>query len=353
MDRRDLPQIGPLEVEPEAIEAHGEPLDGLLARLGAVVPDAQLSTGASGGAAVARGETPPMPGEGWRVLHTDRAVVLGAPIDDARRFWRLASLQQPSSQRPSSQQPNARFDLHPDRHPLRPSRAERGRGLVLRWPGVTTSAPDVDSLWIDIVNEGDAPWVPNGDGFHVAAAVVRPDRDRGVYFGFVAGHDGAFPLDPGEYGRVRAHFDQSSLDGLEPGEVEVHAWLIDLSIRTSEPLLVRVEPETIERRRNAVLDARPGPSRDAAEQTRTRIALLRTLVGAREMLPELIDALDGPGDREQGIARIAEVLGCTPDEARGVAAMPLARFGRAQRESMSAELRELEQVLGKLEERDR
>lgn len=335
MGLEDQPQIGSIVVAPEALAELGESLSTVLARFEAVAPT-PLTT--PEGAA-------PLPIEGWRVLHRDRGLVIGAPTDGTGRSWRIARVEPPSDDRPVG-----RVDIVPDELPLRPSQAERRRGLRLRWPEVTASAPDPERLWIDVVNDGDERWVPNGDGFHVAAAIVRPGND-GVGFAFVAGRDVACPLDPGDYARVRAHLDLNGLDRLEPGEYEVHAWLVDLSIRTEDPLRVRVSPETIARRRAAIA-ARPAPPtpHDQAAQLRTRISMLRALVAAREHLPELVElVLEHSGDSEQLTARIAELLGTTSIDATGITAAPLRRFAQPLAGHTETELRELEQMLGELE----
>ncbi|MFF2387905.1 hypothetical protein [Agromyces sp. NPDC058104] len=335
MDRRDLPQIGPVVVEREALAEAGEPLSAVLARFEVPAPTSDATPG---------GAVPP-PAEGWRVLHRDRGLVIGAPTDDTRRSWRIARVEPPSAERPVG-----RVDFSPDELPLRPSQAERGRGLRLRWPDVTSSAPDLERLWIDIVNEGDEPWMPDGDGFHVAAAIVRPGHE-GVGFAFVAGRDGACPLGSGDYARVRVHLDLNGLDRLEPGEYEVHAWLVDLSIRTEDPLRIELSPELIARRRAEVAarPASPAPH-DQAAHLRTRISMLRALVSARDHLPELAELVLGhSGDSEQLAARIAELLGSTTEDAMGITVAQLRRFAQPFAGHTETELRGLEQRLAELE----
>ncbi|MFF2494285.1 hypothetical protein [Agromyces sp. NPDC058064] len=335
MDPEDLPQIGPIAVAPAALAERGEPLSAVLARFEVAAPTSDATT--EGVAA--------LPAEGWRVLHRDRGIVIGAPADGTGRSWRIVRVEPVSAERPVG-----RVDIVPDELPLRPSQADRRRGLRLRWPEVTASAPDLERLWIDVVNDGGERWVPNGDGFHVAAAIVRPGHD-GVGFAFVAGRDAACPLGPGDYARVRAHLDLNGLDRLEPGEYEVHAWLVDLSVRTEDPLLILVSPDMIARRRAAIA-ARPAPPapHDQAARVRTRISMLSALVAARDRLPELAElVLEHSGDSEQLTVRIAELLGITKVDAAGITAVPLSRFAQPLAGRTETELRELEQMLGELE----
>lgn len=329
MDFRDMPQIGSLTVEPELVAGPGEPLEQLLARLGesgAPEVEAQRSI-----------EPQALPIEGWRTLTNDRDLVIGAPIGEDRGSWRVAHLTPASPAHP-----NGLLRIHPYVLPLRPSRSERARGLRLEWPEVTRSEPDLEHLWIDIVNDGDERWRPNGDGFHVAAGIVRSGRDETGY-AFVAGRDGAFPLDPGEYGRVRAHLDLGGLDGIEPGEVQVFAWLVDLSIRSVDPIRVRITPEMLERRRAAVA-ARP-PRHDVAAGRTSRIAMLRTVLTARKRLRDIVEILLEPStDRKHSVHRIADLLDCSLDDAQGIYSMSLQRFDLQHEDWALRELEELERM---------
>ncbi|MRG60114.1 hypothetical protein GE115_09555 [Agromyces sp. CFH 90414] len=331
MDFMDMPQIGPIDVEPDVIAAKGEPLDVLLARLGAPAPN-PVDNGPD--------DTEPVPSDGWRVLDDRHGFVLGAPADGDGARWRVARLDVSSDALAGG-----RLHVYPDQHALRPSRRNRGRGLELRWPEVTRSDPDLDHLWIDVVNTGDERWIPNGDGFYVTATLVGPGRDGGS-FAFVAGREGesAVPLDPGEHGRVRARLAMSGLDDLEPAEYEVHAWLMDLSIRTSEPLRVQLTPEWIARRRAEAAPRRPPP--DERAHLESRLAMLRAMVAARAQLPQIVELLLEPSpDRGASIDRIAELLGCSPADARGVYMMSLDRFDRHGPDRLAMELQQLERAL--------
>lgn len=327
MDQRDMPQIGSFAIEPDVMAAPGERLTDLLARLsGAFDID-----GASD-------ESQELPVDGWRTLSRKHGLLLGAPIDAEKTSWRVAHLEDAAPDRP-----NGRLRIHPNRLPMRPSRRERARGLSLRWPEVTTSEPDLDQLWIDIVNDGDQRWHPNGDRFHVAAAIARPGHD-GAGFALIAGRDGAAPLDPGEYARVRATLDPSGLDELEPGPHDVHAWLVDLSIRTLEPLRVEITPEALAKRRAAVAQRPPRP--DDAAGLRSRIAMLNTLLKARGRLREIVDILLEPSTRpEQSVDRVAALLGCSRADAQAVLSTGLRRFDIERDDRTARELAEVERAL--------
>lgn len=313
----------------------GERLEQLLARLGETGPADLAERPLDASQAV--------PAEGWRILDTQHGqLLLGAPEDEGRTHWRLAHLE-PAS--PTHL--NGLLRIHPDVFSLRPSQRERGRGLRLEWPAVVRSEPDLENLWIDIVNDGDERWRPNGDGFHVGAGIGRPGRE-GARFGFVGGRDTAFPLDPGDYGRVRANLDLGSLDGMEPGEAEVHAWLVDLSLRTIDPLRVQITSEMLERRRADVAAHPPRPD-DAGHATRQRIAMLRTVVTARGRLREIVEIILEPStDREQSIDGIAELLECSPGDARGIYSTSLQRFDLQHEDQVTSELQGLERSLREL-----
>lgn len=327
-----MPQIDSFTVKPDLVAAEGEPLKHLLARLGERGgPDVEED---------GSDESPVPPVEGWRTLQNDHGLLVGAPIDEDRSFWRIARLEHASPAHP-----NGLLRIHPDVLSLRPSQRERGSGLRLQWPAVTTSNPDLERLWIDIVNDGEERWLPDGDGFHVAAGFVRTGQIGAGLLAFVAGREGAFPLDPGEYGRVRAHLDLSGLDGMEPGEIEVHAWLVDLSIRTVDPLRIQITSEMLKHRRAAV-EARPPRPDDVAARQASRIAMLRTVLAARERLREIVEILlERSTDRKQTIDRIAELLECSPGDAQHIYSTSLQRFDLEHEDWIARELQELERTV--------
>ena len=231
----DQPQIGSITVDRGALSEHGTELASLLATL-----DLDVSTEAL------PHDTPP---SGWRVLtRLEYAIVLGSPVDDGTRWWRIAQVSPPRDGSP------ARVQVHPEPQALRPSRAERSRGLALRWPEVTRSEPDFDQLAVDVVNTGDERWRPDRDSFMVIGFITRPGNELGVgYFGFVGGGPSPFALDPGDYARVVVHLDGGQWKDLDPGRHEISATLIDLGVRTESPLEVeltarRPQPPTPDRR---------------------------------------------------------------------------------------------------------
>ncbi|PXA72164.1 hypothetical protein [Cryobacterium arcticum] len=241
----ERPQVGTISVDPGCLEQRGEDLDVLLADL--AVQDAERPPGT--------------PSVGWRVLdtHDGHSTTIGAPVDDDGQWWRVGQIQ-----RGSGEPVAATVWLHPSSQRRRPSRRDRAAGLVMRWPEVTRSAPDLDLLAIDIVNAGTARWHPQGDSFMVFAELRRPGGPAaGVYFGYVSGQSPAMPLDPGEYARVRVVIDAGQWDAALPGPIEVHAILLDLGLHADDPLTVTVTEQAIQdhlpKRRPPAPPAPPAP----------------------------------------------------------------------------------------------
>ncbi|WP_217576902.1 hypothetical protein, partial [Streptomyces sp. GbtcB7] len=108
---------------------------------------------------------------------------------------------------------------------LRGSYAERRRGLALRWPAGQRTDAGPDGFAIDIVNEGERRWEPDGDTFHVVGAVAGPGDPRVVMHWAASDGTPAVALDPGEYARVPVVIDRGSWAQLEPGEATLRAWL--------------------------------------------------------------------------------------------------------------------------------
>ena len=229
---RDQPQIGRITVDRSALS---EPGAGLADALGAL--EFAVST---------EGVPTDAPASGWRVIaRTEYSVVLGAPVDDRSRWWRIAQVAVP---RDGSRA--ADVHVHPDPQPLRSSRAERRRGLVLRWPETTRSEPDFDRLALDVVNAGEHRWRPDGDSFIAIGFIARPNGEPGPgSFALVGGGSPSFALDPGEYARVAVSLGANQWEGLEPGRHEISATLMDLDVRTEPALDVQLTAELIERHR--------------------------------------------------------------------------------------------------------
>lgn len=225
------PQIGKLSVDADALGLPGEELEAFLRRFTVEEPDPQMLVS--------------VPERGWRILDRPAfgGVVIGAPVDAGGTGWRIGHIS------PGRGTSRDRLAMYREVQALRPSRAERRGGLVLRWPETTRSEPDVDALAIDIVNTGSERWRPADDSFHIVGSLRVPgEPDPTFYYAYVGGTHPALPLDPGEYARTRVAVESSIWNDLEPGIHEVLAMLTDLGLR-SEPLMVEITAETIAVRR--------------------------------------------------------------------------------------------------------
>ncbi|HEY9366620.1 MAG TPA: hypothetical protein VIP55_08310 [Agromyces sp.] len=322
----DQPQIGRITVDRAALSEHGTELASLLGTL-----DLDLSTEA------VPNDTPPT---GWRVLaRLEYAVLLGTPVDDGSRWWRIAQVSPP---RDGSR---ARMQVHPEPQPLRASRAERSRGLVLRWPDVTRSEPDLDHLVVDVVNTGEGRWRPDGDAFGAIGFLARAGQEPGPGFLALTGDQApAFALDPGEYVRVPVRLDSSQWRDREPGRHEVIATLMDLDVRTETPLEVHLTAELIEQHRPPA--DRPLPP--AAEQRRVmeeRLAMLRALLAANRHLGAVLETVTTAASDTDALRGIGELLDCPQDGAMLVHNTSLRRFGSESIDRVAQEAAELERAI--------
>jgi hypothetical protein len=322
----DRPQIGPLDVDPEALRRPGAEFGALLADLG-----------------VATAVTMPAgtPAQGWRVLRDQptTGLMLGAPVDERGAVWRIAQVQ-PGRARTGQ----APVSVHPDSFPLRPSRAQRRRGLALRWPEVTRSEPDVDRLAIDIVNVGEDRWRPDGDSFHVIGFLQRPGGGEGTaYLGIVGGTDPAFPLDPGEYARVRVTIDVNQWRDVEPGRYQVHALLAELGVRAETPLEVELTEELIERHRPRT--SRPGSLPDERAAMIEHLEMTRGLLAASERMGELMELISAASSDDDARQRIQGLLDCSTTAADAVYWASLRRFSPSQLRLLALQADELEQAI--------
>ena len=235
----DRPQIGYVEVDPDALTLPGASFDAVIAPFATAQPEGSMLAG--------------LPTEGWRVLDRPErgGAIIGVPADDSGGRWWIGQIS------PGRDGVPARLGMQRDAQPLRRSKAERRAGLALRWPATTREEPDLRLLAVDIVNLGTERWRPDGDSFHVVGSLQRPDEAGTVfYYAYVGGTDPALPLDPGEYVRTRVSLENTtSWDDLEPGRYEVRAALLDLGLRP-DPLPIDVTEEMAQARR-ATERARP------------------------------------------------------------------------------------------------
>ncbi|WP_159606768.1 hypothetical protein [Agromyces humi] len=336
----EWPRFGNAAVDPATLGEEGVELGALLAELGAELDDASVI----------------VPDRGWRVLRVPNSgdvVMLGAPVDEDRRSWRLAQLTPAGDDEGGVLGPR-RARVHPEPHPLRASRADRRRGLRLRWPGAAYDG-DIDRVVIDVENVGDEPWRPEdevhgwlrGDVFHAVGELHLPGGKSGVVsleVVVVGGMARALPLDPGEYARIPVTINPAQWPELEPGRHELHAMLLGLGVRTDAPLDVIVTRAEIQRHR-ARLGARHRefPARSSEELMAERLEMLRALTVARERLHAVVDVVLAAASDEAARVAVQQLLGCTSTAADAVIQQSLRRFSAAGAELISLELSELEQ----------
>jgi len=241
----ERPQIGPITIDAGSLDDAGWELATIVSELGL-----QLT-----------GEVPvAAPHEGWRVLTSNEgeATVIGAPDEENPQAWWLGQISQAQTD------PTTRIlNVGSATLPRRRSRKDRSTGLVLRWPEVTRSEPDLDLLAIDVVNAGSERWHPQGDSFLVFAAFRQPGGPiPPVSYAYVSGQSPALPLDPGEYARVRVVIDGGQWSAVQPGRYEVHAALVDLSVHVMDSLVVDITADDVQRH----LPRRPVPRPPAPPQ---------------------------------------------------------------------------------------
>lgn len=318
----DSPQLGRADVDREALEATGVSLADLADELAAAVDSASAVDA---------------PSEGWRVLrrHPAGSIFIGAPIDSEGLNWRVAQAELGT--------PRAIIRVHPDVLQLRPSRAERRRGLQLSWPSIIRA--DGGPYAIDVVNVGNSPWTANGDSFHAVGVFSKPgEKNTGFTWTFL-GHGEAVPLGPGDYARVPVTIDPSWWGRLEPGTYELSAVLVDLGLRAPQPLLVTLSSETIAGQRAKTRQRQQSPD-DRRRSLDARAAEMRALMTAGDSLVPLATALAEAGDEADALERIMAALECDSAAAQAIYRAPL-------RELLPGNAPVLRQRLEQLEQHDR
>lgn len=312
------PQLGSADVDRDALGEHGVALTEVIAELG-VALDPLSAVDA--------------PKEGWRVLkrHQSGAILIGAPADPSGSVWRVAHVD--------ARRAGSVTTVHPDPMPLRPSRAERRRGLELRWPALMSSGPPTGDFVVDIVNTGTARWESAEDGFHVVGFFTTSEASA-VTFGWMeSSQHKAVPLDPGEYARVRVSINAGAWNALEPGAYELHAVLVSLDLHTTHPLSVRLSAETIARHRK--LNARP--TSHTAHHRRIldqQIAQLEAQTSASHVLDRIAAAVLAADTNDGAIADIGRILSLDERLASAVYHSALRELGpdRARRDEQLARL---------------
>jgi hypothetical protein len=282
----DAPQLGLADVDRDALGKGGVALTELIANLGVTL---DVSSAA---------DAPP---DGWRVLrrYLSGAAVIGAPLDASGSTWRVAHVE--------SQTAGSVTIVQPDPMPLRPSRAERRRGLELRWPALMNDESPSQDFVVDIVNTGSTRWQSAADGFYVAGAFT-PAGGTDVAFGWMASNQHkAVPLDPGEYARVSVSINSGVWKTLEPGDYELHAVLVSLGLRTANPLTVHLSVEAIARNRQqaAPPSSSPAHRRQILNQ---QIAHLNAQSSASHALNPIAAAVLEAETDDDAVASIGRIL---------------------------------------------
>lgn len=314
----DAPRIGDLEVDGDALTGDGTTLSELADELACGVDETTAGS----------------PSAGWRVLRRleSGAVYLGSPVDADHRTWRLAQLH------PGEQPPVVR--VHPDTLVVRPSRAERRQGLVLRWPPFVEEQQDPSELAIDIVNAGATRWTPENEGFRAVGALTAPGGTE-FSFGWVSSAaDRAVPLDPGEYARVPVQLQlQSDPTSLEPGPFDLHV-VVELGLRLAEPLRVELTAELVARQVAKQNRHRADPASERRAFDR-QIEAEQLRVGARRSWPEIAEVVRSAVSDDEALERIAAVLGTTTEQAASVYDASLRAMVRADTDRRDERLQEL------------
>jgi len=331
-DSAEHPQIGHLDVPQEVIDEVGVALGRLAAEFGATVDERGIEG---------------IPADGWRVLQRwdTGAAVIGAPVDASGRSWRIAQL---GDGRPEAPSRSAR--VQSETMPLRPSRADRSRGLEMRWPEATRTSIDaaLDGVGfaIDIVNTGESMWRPDGDPFHVVGVII-PAEQKDVGFGWMSGggNNRAVPLAPGEYARLPVDVGDGQWRDLQPGSYELRAFLPGLAVPSPPPLPLELTAEVIERQRRPRF-ARRAPA-DRRDQLEMQILQARAQGVGRARLEDVAKAAASAATREAARTEVQRILGCDVVVADAVLSTRLVDFTD---EGVQVSLRLIEHLSGRLDE---
>ncbi|WP_194421739.1 hypothetical protein [Microbacterium abyssi] len=316
----ESPQLGDADVDREALAADGADLAALAEELGVQI-DEQSAQGA--------------PVDRWRVVkhhHSAGSILLGAPTDLENKSWRVAYVQTRAA--------DAMIRVHPDVMPLRASRSERRRGLMLRWPETMTTRQVADDFFIDIVNAGHSRWIPDGDGFQAVGVFTEPGVTAFSFGWASSGGHRAVPLDPGDYARVPVTVNSATWATLEPGEHDLHAILTGLDLRTDRPLRLDVSAEQIARHRALS----PRHSLQPTERRRmidAQITQTRAMITAGASLTRIAEAIATAETDREAVTRITQLLDCGEDGAQSIYDSPLRELRAGNAPSLESRIAEL------------
>jgi hypothetical protein len=319
----DDPQIGGQPVDRAALDGPGVLLAQLASELGAEV-DAESFEIA--------------PADGWRVVrHLENGQVLvAAPVDDAGADWRIAFVNGSASRRT--------LFVHPDTHRRRPSRAERRRGLEVRWPMAVTDPTGARAFAVDIVNTGTELWLPTGDSFQVIGVFTEPGVTS-FSFGFGDMYrDSAMALAPGDYARVPVTIPTNVWDQLEPGRHDLHAVVVHLGLQTTTPLAVDVTEEVIasHRRRDHARSMSPDRRRIVHRQIRD----IEARIAAGPQLAQIAESMSEAETEEDAVRRVAATLDIEEEAAQAITRAPLRDFLSSSADVLRQNIQHLTRSLG-------
>lgn len=304
----DDPQIGSLDVDSVALLGTGESLVSLLEQLGVEFAD---------------GSRDDVPADGWRVLRRQDSggVVIGAPEGASAATWRVAQIGVDQFGAPAPP-----VSVYPESLPVRRSRVERARGLVLRWAPLSQDEAANGVFVIDIVNTGEARWRPDGDPFLVIGDVRAPGtEDTVTSFGFFGGQNPAVPLDPGEYARVHVSINESQWRPLQPGRYELHAMLAMLPVATTTPLPLELTQEQIDQHRTRFRSRARTPAEEA-EDLRQNHRRQKALVESAGVLEEIARLVTNAATVDEAAAAVELLLHADAEAATAVVHTPLMQF---------------------------
>lgn len=328
----ESPQIGRSAVDRDALAETGMPLAELAASLGLELePDGDFD-----------GDLDDVPTDGWRILRHEEggSAMVGSPREGSPGQWFIGYAPRSAAE--------GALHVHEEPMTLRPSPAERRRGLALRWPEVVTGDPEAIDFVVDIVNTGDERWVPDGDGFQAVGSITAASDDGFGYGYFSQGTPPGVPLDPGEYARVTVSVGEGIWHDLEPGTCWLRAVVVDLGL-TAEPLRLHLTPGQIDRARERAQRRSPRMRRTHQRRMLTdRLAGARATRAAREHLVAIAAIVAEAKTEAEALERVADLLGGSVDEARSVLQSPLDMLGASAGERLDAQIAGYEATLAEL-----
>ncbi|WP_349536587.1 hypothetical protein [Rhodococcus rhodochrous] len=225
----DLVQIGPVEVDPAALQGPGSSLWDLLGdrRVEMPSPDDVLD----------------LPRQGWRRLVPSRpdvtpsSEVLAAPHRQIPEAWVLVFVNNVDGIWTAS--------THPGPLQVHRCRAARRLGLELRWPGEhTCTAGTLPEMAIDLVNTAETRWVNDaGDHMTVHGWVLDEKGERIMPGVLLFSHAPKLPdLDPGDRMPLQVNIATRNIEEFSAGRYALVAELYDLQLTSPPGTLILHEP---------------------------------------------------------------------------------------------------------------